>query len=163
MKLLATLREHDIFPDRKPVADSSYPFQRDAVRMVLMDGDGKVAAIGGNIPNHYGLPGGGVIAPETILDALAREAKQETGCEIENIEELGYVFEYGVGKEGKKHIQEEHLFRAQVKGIKGERRLTKKEKDWKAEVFWLPLEELKVSIEAQAPSFACSVALIALK
>ena len=165
MALLATLREHDIFPERKPVADTSYPFMRDAVRMVLMDNEGRIAAIfypkGEGTKGGYMLPGGGVDAPESVLQALAREAKEETGCEIESIEEIGSIMEYGVGIKTR-HIQEEHLFHAKVKGQKGSPQPTRKEQSWKAEVRWLPFSELKAAIESQAPSFARSVALIAL-
>lgn len=41
----------------------------------------------------YSLPGGGIDADENIEDALIREVYEETGVNIVNVEELGYVEE----------------------------------------------------------------------
>lgn len=41
----------------------------------------------------YSLPGGGVEEGENVEEALKREIFEETGCDIINIEELGYIEE----------------------------------------------------------------------
>lgn len=174
MKLLATVREHDIFPDRPAVADDSYDHTRRAVRMILVDRDGLVAAIFYPAMTHivdgvaheskegYMLPGGGVDAGEELRDALVREAYEETGCELEQISELGMIQEYGVGRT-KKHAQEEYFYFARVKGEKGLPKPTEQEMDWKAEVRWLPFNELEQHFRDRQSSFMAHIALIGMK
>ena len=41
------------------------------------------------MPNIYELPGGGLEANESLIDALERELEEETNCKIEKI--LGYI------------------------------------------------------------------------
>lgn len=74
---------------------------RNAARMVVLDGEGKVAIItvganlgtGGGVgtAEYYKIPGGGVEEGEDILAAARREAREETGCETEVIGELGRI------------------------------------------------------------------------
>lgn len=84
---------------------------RKAARMVVLDGDGKVAIIsvgansgaaagagagsagaaGVGAAEYYKIPGGGVEEGEEILAAARRETREETGCETEVIGELGRI------------------------------------------------------------------------
>lgn len=64
---------------------------RKAARMVLLDGEGKVAIINVGESEYYKIPGGGVEDGEDLLEAAKREAREETGCEAEVIGELGRI------------------------------------------------------------------------
>lgn len=73
----------------------------------------------GPYPNTWHLPGGGVdLGNESILEALKREAKEETGLQIVDIKSLGFDEDF----EKDKHNEMTHyvflVFSAKVKGGK---------------------------------------------
>ncbi len=63
-----------------------------AARAVLFNQD-KVALLHIKQYDMYKLPGGGVNAQENIEEALKREIKEETGCTVREIKELGVFIE----------------------------------------------------------------------
>ena len=166
METIAILREHDVYPDRKPVSDDSYEYSRQATRMILRDEEGNVAVhyfpLKDNMSEGYMLPGGGIEEGESPEQGLRREAMEETGCMIEDIKELGHVLEYGAGKKTK-HIQNEYLYSANVQGDKGVWIPEQVEIDRGVELRWMPASALYAAISAQKPSFSQAVALIALR
>ncbi len=64
---------------------------RNAARMVVLDGEGKVAIINVGEAEYYKISGGGIEEGEDILEAAKREAREETGCETEVIGKLGRI------------------------------------------------------------------------
>jgi ADP-ribose pyrophosphatase YjhB (NUDIX family) len=72
--------------------------------------EGKILLInknGGPYTNRYDLPGGTVEPNEPLVIALRRELKEETGINIEVIQNLGvldYVIPYKLEKRGTTHI-----------------------------------------------------------
>ena len=89
MKLLKRITDKDINgTDRISLAKP-----RLKARAVLLDEKGSMALM--HITNFgiYVLPGGGVEEDEDLETALRREMLEETGCQIEIIQELGYIDE----------------------------------------------------------------------
>ena len=84
--------------------DTQYPFTRitvvrDVARGVIVNDEGKVAILktvtdGFFVRDCYELPGGGVNQGESFLDAFKREAIEETGYEVKDIQEIGDVIDY---------------------------------------------------------------------
>jgi ADP-ribose pyrophosphatase YjhB (NUDIX family) len=67
---------------------------RKTARMVLMRDDGKIALQHVANYDYYKLPGGGVEAGESVIEALHREISEEVGCRAEVLNEIGTVIEY---------------------------------------------------------------------
>lgn len=62
-------------------------------RAILKNRHDQIAVMYAKKYDLYSLPGGGVEAGEKITDALKREIYEETGCECNIVEPLGYVEE----------------------------------------------------------------------
>lgn len=92
MKILAQIRQSDIFPDMK---DNSTRFEhRKAVRAIVTDEQVRLALLKVGNHNYHKLPGGGIEEGEDIEAALRREIREEIGCEVEVKGELGQIIEY---------------------------------------------------------------------
>lgn len=167
MKILGTINGEDVFPGKTFVHDGAVGELRQAVRIVLFD-ESKKIALGYYPPKdkhpegEYNLPGGGVDEGESIGQALQREALEETGCCIKNIEELGIIKESQVGKEIK-HYQDTYCFIADLKGSKMTPIFTKRELEDKLEVRWVSLEDAIKFIENRQQSFGKIRSLICLQ
>lgn len=111
---------------------------REAARAVVFDSEGKVALLHVSKKDYYKLPGGGLEGDEDKLIALARECKEEIGCDVEDIRELGQVTEYRKMWDLK---QISYCYLAKVKGEKCDPDFTESELEDGFEIVWLPLEE----------------------
>src|SRR3989344_3275304 len=96
MNNLGIIKQGDIFPDlpsgelEKPVRGGT----RRAARAVLFDADGKVGLSHVANKHYYKLPGGGIDGNEEVIEALKRECREEIGCEIEVMGEVGEIVEH---------------------------------------------------------------------
>jgi 8-oxo-dGTP diphosphatase len=111
MKLLKIISDADFFPDIPAEDIKNKKIVRTAVRAVLFNDDSKIALVGST---YLVLPGGGVDAGEELETALKRECREEVGCEIDIIKEIGKTVEYR-GRSG--GIQESYAYVAKVKKI----------------------------------------------
>ncbi|MDO8427749.1 MAG: NUDIX domain-containing protein [Candidatus Diapherotrites archaeon] len=93
MDLLIELFEEDIFPKRKSKIPVSYNLRK-AARAVLVDSKKQIALLHVAHHNFWKLPGGGIEQNETILEGLVREVREEVGCGISKIKELGETLEF---------------------------------------------------------------------
>lgn len=67
---------------------------RRAVRAVVFDEDNNIALLHATAKGYYTLPGGGVDSNEEFADAVIRECREEVGCVVNRLSELGRIFEY---------------------------------------------------------------------
>lgn len=66
---------------------------RFCARIILVDSQNNICIIKSEKHGYMQLPGGGIEKEESITQALSREAEEETGYLITNIDPLGYVVE----------------------------------------------------------------------
>lgn len=92
MQQIAIIKDEDFGLD--PTRSSTVKNEREAVRAVLLDDQGRIGLIEATLGGYYKLPGGGIDAGELREQALRRELIEEAGYEIEIIDKLGYTVEY---------------------------------------------------------------------
>lgn len=66
---------------------------RFGVRILLFNAYGELCIVKSEKYGYIQLPGGGIEKDENIENALRREAREEAGYEIREIEPLGYIYE----------------------------------------------------------------------
>lgn len=114
------------------------PRIRYGARGIIINEEGKVAIFNKVNKNEYKLPGGGIDKGETPEEAFKREALEETGCEIEIIQDLGTIEEHKSLDDFK---QISYLFVAKVIKDNHKLNLTEKEKDEGARLMWVDEQE----------------------
>ena len=144
MKTLLTLRDSDFG------IDAPFPEEhknREAARAIVYDHGGNIALISATKEGYHKLPGGGVDAGENIMTALARELKEEIGCEVTNVRELGAIEEYR-GAYGLHHLS--YCFLADLVGEKGEPHLEEDEIARGFETVWTDLASAVATLTREA-------------
>lgn len=92
MRILAELHDHDA-PSMPPAGANGYA-TRHAARAILLNDRHEVALLHVRNGGYHKLPGGGVEAGEDALQALRREVREETGCDIIVLGEVGRIVEW---------------------------------------------------------------------
>jgi len=111
---------------------------REAARAIVIDKNECVGLIHATKNNYYKLPGGGIEEGETKESALKRECKEEIGCDVEIVNEVGSIVEYRKQFSLK---QVSYCYIAKLIGKKGSPKLEQDEIDEGFETVWLPIEE----------------------
>jgi 8-oxo-dGTP pyrophosphatase MutT (NUDIX family) len=140
MKLLTILNDENITDDEI----ETYKHRR-AVRVIVTDDENKIALVHAKIRGYYELPGGGVEADETLEEGAIREVKEEAGCDIKIISEVGIVKEY---LRDKKLINETFCYKANVIGTKGNLNLMQDEIKEGKEMLWVSISEALSLLES---------------
>ena len=154
MQILKTIYDKDIFLDKdfnkisnknldvdKGNKKIEYSKIRPTVKVVLIDENNKVCLL--KARGHYLLPGGGVEkindVYEDLEDALRREIREEVGCEIKDMAEIGIVEQYRDKIQGKYIV---YFYKAKVDGNKGLPTSTQEDELQGVEICWLDRREV---------------------
>ncbi len=113
---------------------------REAARAVVFDADDNVALLHAIKNDYYKLPGGGLDDDTDKIVALKRECREELGCDVEVLGEIGIVNEWR--KFCALH-QISYCYVAKVVGDKGEPDFTEDEIAEGFEVVWFPYEKAR--------------------
>lgn len=142
-ELLLTLRDKDIIPpDFVHEPGVWQAMDRTAVRILVEDFEGNIALCG---PRHQLLPGGGVDEGESLEVAAIRECREEIGCKVEILEEIGTAEEY---RDHGNRKQITHCFVAKIVGEKGIPSSIQ-EDEIGMKVYWYPPEKALSILEKQ--------------
>ena len=118
---------------------------RPSVYVVVFDNDQNIATLEfrKGVKNIFCLPGGGVEDGEDFIQDIVREAKEEIGCNLKNIEQLG-SFESFCNKSKRRF--ENIIFRADLDGEKGEP-MPAEDYEQGLVVVWKTMSDLKQQLE----------------
>lgn len=144
MDLICRITDEDLGEKSYRMID---PIIRYASRGIVLNSDGKIAIFNKQKMNQYKLPGGGLEDKEDFDDAFLREVREETGCNVKIIQELGITEEL---KSQDNFMQISHVFVGKV--IEDTKRLglTDKEKAEGGNILW---EEPKTALELISSSY----------
>lgn len=153
MKTLITLNPEKV----SELELASYAI-RYAVRAVVVDAEGLIALAYVSNENYFKIPGGGKEGDEDDITALKRECREEIGCEIEIIGEIGAIVEY---RKIFSLNQTSYCYFAKVTGAKGRPDFTESEKADGFKQIWLPYKQaVKVATEAKAKTVEGSLYIV---
>ncbi len=126
------------------VSETEYT-DRPSIYVMVSDQDGYVATIEfrKEVGRLFCLPGGGVEEDETFTQAIIRETKEEIGCNIKNIEQVG-SFESFCNKSNRRF--ESIICRADLDGEKGEP-TPKEDYEKQSTIVWKTMSDLKKQLE----------------
>lgn len=110
------------------------PRTRYGARGIIMNSKGQIAIFNKRAKNEFKLPGGGIDEREDPKSAFEREALEETGCKLKNVELIGIIEE----RQFKENfVQKSYVFKSIVAEDMHKLALTQKEIDEKAVLIWL--------------------------
>lgn len=153
MKHLATFWQYQFDQDAPVLTEQEIPVTRITTKIVLFNDKGEVALTHYKpnqefLTDEYYLPGGGVEEGETLEEGLRREVREEVGCEIKNIKELGEIIEYFTVEPRKNVVI---CYQAEVDGPVGELKLTESEASRGQGLAWLPQAEAIAKVKGNRP------------
>jgi len=139
MKIIKELTDLEVIGNVIPKAKEDYRI-RTAARAIILDSQGNIAILSTSQlkVNYHKLPGGGLEDNEDIIKTLIREIREEVGCEIEILKEIGEIIEY---KNDYNQKQTSYCFLAKVKGQIGATNFTKEEENVGFKLEWVTIEE----------------------
>jgi ADP-ribose pyrophosphatase YjhB (NUDIX family) len=122
---------------------------RNAVRAVVFDENDRIALLHVTRDGYHKLPGGGVESGEDKETALRRECREEIGCDIEVLGEIGYTQEYF---QEDSENQTSFCYLARLVGPKGESNLSDSERERGFETVWLPYDDALHVLRESTPT-----------
>ena len=149
MRLLKTIYPHEVDPT-SPEFDYTSFTPRPAARAIIFNGQ-KVALIHVKNDGYYMLPGGGIDGDEDHPVALAREVREELGCEIRVGDEIGTITTF-IDRWRNKQI--DYCYVAFLNGSSLRRQLTDFEAKAGYELVWVPNIDAALKLVRQAKPVA---------
>lgn len=131
MKLIAKITDKEIGAN---IVSYENPRMRKAARGIVLNEKGEIALLHKKNKNEYKLPGGGMEGDETKELAFQREILEETGCNVEIIEYMGYTEEI---KSHSSFVQTSYVFISKVTSNTHQLHLTQKEMEEGGELIWV--------------------------
>lgn len=150
MNIITIIKDKDIGFKIKELNNSDL---RIAARGIIFNYENKIAIINKTNKNEYKLPGGGIEENEDIEDAFKREVLEETGCEIEIINNLGITEEYKSNMNSK---QISYVFVAKVNKDTKSLNYTQKEIAEGSRLLWLNFDEGLKLVKESFDKIDCS-------
>ena len=148
MKLLAEISDKSLGLSDFEILRETFELRKSA-RAIVRKSDGTIAIQ--YLANHHfhKLPGGGVEKDESIEEALAREIKEEIGCDSKIVEHIGLVIEY---REQHRLIHISSCYVVDVEGSIGEPALEQVEIDEGMSTLWIRPEDAITKMETDIPN-----------
>ncbi len=144
MKLLKIFNDENVSEERRNDFQ-----QKRQVRIIIFDDNGKIALLYSKRGGYYEIPGGGIEEGEKEEESVIRECKEETGCNVEIVKEVGKTIEV---REQKKVVNETYCYIAKVLGEKGKPIFQENEKEDDFVLIWTTLDEAKEKIKGNKVS-----------
>lgn len=146
------LMSHLIFlnPDHVTEQEAASYFYRRAARAIVLDAHGQIGILHVAEADYYTIPGGGIDPGEDVRSALVRECKEEVGCEVGIMAELGTTLEYRKDMQFK---QISHCYLVRVVGTKGKPLFTPGEIACGYELLWLPYTDALLVLTTNKPTY----------
>ncbi|MFA5072211.1 MAG: NUDIX domain-containing protein [Candidatus Pacearchaeota archaeon] len=143
MKIIKEIKGTDIGLNEEERFDNPY-LLRKAARAIVFNDKNEIAFQFASKHKYYKLPGGGVEKGETIEGALKREVLEESGCEIDIIDDIGIIIEY---RNKFDTLQISYCFLAKVAGEIGSPKYEELEISEGLMPMWTPIEKAISLIE----------------
>lgn len=149
MNLLREIRNSDVFEGTSDITDV-FSWTRESVRIIIFNQAEKIAVLHSVKYDYCALPGGGIEEGEALFDAAVREAKEETGCVVDNLSEVGYVMIYGWKPD---RADKQFCYCAHLQGQQESPNFMPDELEREYEILWLPLKEAIEKFERERNGF----------
>ncbi|PKK95675.1 MAG: NUDIX hydrolase [Tenericutes bacterium HGW-Tenericutes-5] len=142
--LIAIIKDSDIGYENIPFNN---PIIRYASRGIVYNKENKIAIFNKVNKNEFKLPGGGVENGESFKEAFIREVKEETGCILSSVREIGYIEEH---KSQSNFKQISKVFIGECSKQNNFLNLTEKEKEEGGTLLWMDIDK---ALETMKNSF----------